>query len=52
MLKQITYQFFMRHTYSPIYFHMILKKSQAPAGKKISVVERKYVMMKEKQKGY
>jgi hypothetical protein len=29
-----------------------LKKSQVPAGKKICVVKRKYVMMKEKQKGY
>ena len=39
MLKQITYQFFMRHTYSPIYFHMILKKSQAPAGKKYPLLK-------------
>ena len=28
-----------------------IKKSQAPVGKKICVVERKYVMMKEKQNG-
>lgn len=28
-----------------------VKKSQAPAGKKICVVKRKYVMMKEKQNG-
>ena len=47
----------MKHVYRyPFYlclkFPRDIKKSQAPAGKKICVVERKYVMMKEKQKGY
>ena len=46
MLKQITYQFFMRHTYSPIYFHMILKKSGTLRNHKLLQV-KKYPLLKE-----